>query len=195
MSRILSKGTTGADVRALQDVLNFHIRRGEPLKVDGIFGPKTDARVREFQRANGLTVDGKVGPRTNEQLFEVTTLTLPLLFVPIFQLSPPTLGGGGFGIKPPQLIPPLQWPGPPLPPPSPFLLGGTFRLPPAGLTTLPLFNSNANALGLSITMPTRKDPLDPTVASRLAIIELIDNLPVDSKFKAFLISKVPSTQT
>ena len=64
-----------------------------------------------------------------------------------------------------------------------------------GSTRLPQFSSPANALGLTITVPTRKDPLDPTVASRLAIVDLIDDLPVNSKFKAFLISKVPSTQT
>jgi peptidoglycan hydrolase-like protein with peptidoglycan-binding domain len=194
MGRILSRGTTGADVRALQDVLNFHIRRGEPLKVDGLFGPKTEARVREFQRANGLKMDGLVGPRTNEQLFEETVIAVPLFFLP--NLSLPTLGGGGgFGIQPPRLIPQLQWPGPPTPLLPPFTFGGMFRLPPAGFTALPQFSSPANALGLSITVPTRKDPVDPTVASRAAIIELIDNLPINSKFKTFLTSKVPSTQT
>jgi peptidoglycan hydrolase-like protein with peptidoglycan-binding domain len=69
MSDLLRQGSTGAEVRALQDVLNFHVRRVAPLKVDGVFGPKTDARVREFQRANGLKADGLVGPKTNAQLF------------------------------------------------------------------------------------------------------------------------------
>jgi hypothetical protein len=195
MGRILSRGTTGADVRALQDVLNFQIRRGTPLKVDGIFGPATDARVREFQSANDLKVDGLVGDLTNAELFVVTTIAVPLIFTPNLSLTPPTLGVGPTGLQPPRLIPQLQWPGPPLPPPSPFQFGGSFRLAPASFALLPQFNSPANALGLSITVPTRKDPLDPTVASRLAIIDLINDLPVDSKFKAFLISKVPSTQT
>jgi hypothetical protein len=114
--------------------------------------------------------------------------------MPNFQLNPPAFGGG-FGIKPPRLIPELQWPGPPSPPPFPFEFGGNFKLLPASLTMLPQFNSNANALGLTITVPTRKDPVDPFVASRLAIIDMINNLPVDSKFKAFLISNVPSTVT
>lgn len=32
--------------------------------VDGIFGAKTEAAVKEFQRSNGLAVDGIVGPKT-----------------------------------------------------------------------------------------------------------------------------------
>ena len=32
--------------------------------VDGIYGPKTKAAVKSFQKKNGLTVDGIVGPKT-----------------------------------------------------------------------------------------------------------------------------------
>ena len=70
MGRLVKQGSKGADVRAIQDVLNFHIRRLEPLAVDGDFGPRTHARVVEFQKVNALKADGIVGPRTMTKLFE-----------------------------------------------------------------------------------------------------------------------------
>jgi hypothetical protein len=192
MDRTLSLGMSGPDVRALQDALNYQIRRGEPLKVDGIFGPKTLVRVRDFQQVNRLKIDGIAGPLTQAQLYEVTEITLPILFMPNLRLNPPTFGqGASSGIQPPRLVPPLQWPGPPAPPPPPFLLGGAFRLDQSSLALLPSFSSPANALGLRFTVPTRKDSLDPAVQSRQAIVEMIDDLPVNSRFKAFLVSKVP----
>jgi peptidoglycan hydrolase-like protein with peptidoglycan-binding domain len=203
MSRLLCQGMTGSDVRALQDVLNFHIRRGQPLRVDGVFGPKTQARVLEFQKVNGLKADGLVGPKTNDQLFEVTEVPLPILLMDRSQLDrrkrprnpPPQVGASqNFGIQPPRLIPPLHWPGPPATPPFPFSFR-TFSLSPNGLAFLPELTGAANALGLKITVPTRKDPADPLVQSRKAIIELIDELPVNSKFKVLLTSLVPNPLT
>lgn len=35
-----------------------------PLTIDGLFGPNTEAAVRNYQTEFGLTVDGLVGPRT-----------------------------------------------------------------------------------------------------------------------------------
>jgi Putative peptidoglycan binding domain len=192
MSQTLSLGSTGQPVRALQDVLNFQIRRGDPLVVDGKFGPKTQARVREFQAAVGLKADGIVGPLTNAQLFEVTDVTVPLIFMPRLQLTLPTIGRG---IQPPRLIPPLQWPGPPLAAPPPFRLGGSFTLGPSSSTSLPSFSAPANVLGLQFTVPTRKDPEDPDVASRTAILGLIDDLPANNRFKVFLGSLVPNPVT
>lgn len=63
--RLLRYGDRGADVRLLQQQLNRH---GASLVVDGIFGPRTDAALRAFQRREGLVVDGIVGPKTIAKL-------------------------------------------------------------------------------------------------------------------------------
>jgi peptidoglycan hydrolase-like protein with peptidoglycan-binding domain len=39
-----------------------------PLEIDGEFGPKTNAKVQEFQRRNNLVPDGVVGPQTKQAL-------------------------------------------------------------------------------------------------------------------------------
>ena len=70
MARLLSRGTTGVDVSELQAGLNFHVRSpAKPLNPDGIFGPLTEARVREFQKLAALKVDGLVGPNTIAALY------------------------------------------------------------------------------------------------------------------------------
>lgn len=70
ISRILKyvKGNimTGDDVRAVQRRLN--VEGYNCGTVDGSFGKKTDAAVREFQSARGLKADGIVGKKTVEAL-------------------------------------------------------------------------------------------------------------------------------
>ncbi|WP_239405249.1 peptidoglycan-binding protein [Frankia sp. Cj3] len=56
-------GASGPTVTRAQRALN-RSEPGERLLPDGIFGPKTDAAVRDFQKANQLPVDGIVGPTT-----------------------------------------------------------------------------------------------------------------------------------
>lgn len=58
---LLRKGSKGAKVTQLQDMLNS---RGAKLDADGKFGPKTRAALRTFQRENKLAVDGVFGPDT-----------------------------------------------------------------------------------------------------------------------------------
>ena len=58
----LRRGSKGDAVRELQLAL-YHLDH-ENLMVDGIFGGKTEAAVRDFQDKCGLTVDGIVGPKT-----------------------------------------------------------------------------------------------------------------------------------
>lgn len=55
-------GSKGACVRELQNLL---LAKGmKPGPADGVFGPKTAAAVRAFQKKSKLTVDGVVGPIT-----------------------------------------------------------------------------------------------------------------------------------
>jgi len=72
----VKKGSNGDGVRGVQEEFQFRNLSGDPskgLKVDGDFGPKTDATVRGFQHALALdipsvAVDGIVGPVTWQAL-------------------------------------------------------------------------------------------------------------------------------
>lgn len=64
---LLGRGRSSSpeQVTQLQEMLRTH---GAEIEADGIFGPKTEAAVREFQRENDLQVDGIVGPETGGAL-------------------------------------------------------------------------------------------------------------------------------
>ena len=64
-SRLLKKGTSGSDVKALQELLN---QLGAALAVDGEFGSKTETAVKAFQKKTGLKQDGKYGDQTHTAL-------------------------------------------------------------------------------------------------------------------------------
>jgi putative peptidoglycan binding protein len=185
MGRLIRQGSKGADVRAVQDVLNFHIRRLEPLDVDGNFGPKTHARVVEFQKANKLKVDGLVGPETLGKLFEEELVPVPLALVPKLTLTMPSFGRRPLGLQPPQLIPPLTLPPLSQPLVSPFLL------PPASFSAVPTLTQRGQSLNLMLTAPVRNDPADPRVTSFNQVMHLLSSLPSDFPFRAFLIDLVP----
>jgi peptidoglycan hydrolase-like protein with peptidoglycan-binding domain len=57
---VLSSGNEGRQVRLLQAALG--------IAADGIFGPQTEAAVKQFQASRGLVVDGVVGPATSGSL-------------------------------------------------------------------------------------------------------------------------------
>jgi len=57
---MLKIGSTGEDVKLLQTKLG--------LTPDGVFGPGTEKKVKEWQRSNGLVDDGIVGQLTWEKL-------------------------------------------------------------------------------------------------------------------------------
>jgi peptidoglycan hydrolase-like protein with peptidoglycan-binding domain len=60
LSAYLREGSSGAAVRRLQKKIG--------ATVDGRFGPKTEARLKAWQRSHHLTADGVVGPRTARAL-------------------------------------------------------------------------------------------------------------------------------
>ncbi|WP_315925392.1 N-acetylmuramidase domain-containing protein [Mesorhizobium sp. SP-1A] len=62
---LLRRGSRGEAVRTLQDELG---RAGHALSADGLFGPATEAAVRNFQSAHGLAADGIAGPQTLKAL-------------------------------------------------------------------------------------------------------------------------------
>jgi len=62
----VKKGASGSAVSELQRLLN---ENGYTLDVDGNFGAKTQAAVRDYQQKNSLTVDGIVGNQTWSSLF------------------------------------------------------------------------------------------------------------------------------
>jgi len=69
LRRILKLNMYGQGIDIVQLALNNQPPSMlPPLKVDGVFGPKTKARVQEFQRDHSLNPDGIVGPNTRRAL-------------------------------------------------------------------------------------------------------------------------------
>ena len=64
--RILRMGSLGPAVELLQLALNR--AGGGELETDGIFGPKTDRALRQFQQRSGLLADGIAGRDTHRAL-------------------------------------------------------------------------------------------------------------------------------
>jgi peptidoglycan hydrolase-like protein with peptidoglycan-binding domain len=57
---LLTTGNEGRQVRLLQSELG--------IKADGVYGPETEAAVKQFQASRGLVVDNVVGPATSAAL-------------------------------------------------------------------------------------------------------------------------------
>lgn len=64
----IRRGSKGEIVTQCQDLLS---KDGYDLEVDGIFGPITEKRVKEFQKKHKLVVDGIVGPKTWTELLKI----------------------------------------------------------------------------------------------------------------------------
>jgi hypothetical protein len=61
---VLTKGSTGEQVKTLQRLLMALGYDMGTYGADGSFGGTTEKRVREFQQRSGLSVDGSVGQKT-----------------------------------------------------------------------------------------------------------------------------------
>ena len=71
----LRPGSSGDEVKLLQSRL---AKSGfPPGKIDGDFGPGTEAAIRAFQHSKGLLADGVAGPCTLAALGLVKDATLP----------------------------------------------------------------------------------------------------------------------
>ena len=87
----VSYGAKGSSVTELQKLLN---NNGYNLSVDGDFGAKTQAAVKDYQQKNGLAVDGIVGTNTwgaltNAQTPAQTTPAAPQQEAPKFDYNKP----------------------------------------------------------------------------------------------------------
>lgn len=58
---LIKRGSSGKSVERIQRALSIH--------VDGIFGAKTEAAVKAYQKRHNLTADGIVGPQTWNTMF------------------------------------------------------------------------------------------------------------------------------
>jgi Putative peptidoglycan binding domain len=182
MPRTLSKNITGKDVVELQDVLNFHIRRFDLLQVDGIFGSKTDSRVREFQKVNSLVVDGLVGTKTRAMLFGfkhrlLTLGILPSAALPVRQVQP----------SPSVPLAPLRFPNPFQ---VPRLQLTPFVLPPSKFILLPQLQLQPSLLELMLRVPVRRDPGDLKVATAKSILNFVNELGIHKKLGPFVVDKL-----
>ncbi len=76
MGFLLRSNSRGPQVKKLQLALNFLEASPQPLQVDGIFGPKTQAATIIFQTKAKLTPDGMAGPKTANSLAQITLLNI-----------------------------------------------------------------------------------------------------------------------
>ena len=73
---LLAVGARGPQVSQLQETLNKVKVGVNPLVVDGDFGFRTEAAVKQFQQRSGLPVDGIYGPQTAARLIGGSATTL-----------------------------------------------------------------------------------------------------------------------
>lgn len=135
----LRLGSQGLWVRKLQTILNDN---GAKLKVDGDFGPKTQAAVKNFQNAHGLTKDGIVGPYTWDALgLEEAKQADAEIKASLPPLEPPVEAPGQVPVAP----------GATPPSPSPDAPSPASEVPPS-TPTEPVEGSNAWTVGKFVSL-------------------------------------------
>ena len=70
---LLNQGSSGSEVKKLQQALVDAGYDVGSSGVDGIYGSNTAAAVKQYQQANGLTVDGIAGNQTLNKLYDYGT--------------------------------------------------------------------------------------------------------------------------
>ncbi|TAK57249.1 peptidoglycan-binding protein [Patescibacteria group bacterium] len=104
-ARNLTVGSTGADVKNLQILLNSNAATrvalsgaGSPGKETSTFGPATKAAVIKYQRLNSIPTTGYVGPLTRAALALASTPSTPVVTVPGGTV-PPVVVPSGSGLR------------------------------------------------------------------------------------------------
>lgn len=72
-TKSLSKGSSGDEVKQLQEVLKQDPEIYPEGKVTGFFGSATEAAVKKFQEKHGIESLGIIGPKTRQKLNELIT--------------------------------------------------------------------------------------------------------------------------
>jgi peptidoglycan hydrolase-like protein with peptidoglycan-binding domain len=149
---ILKRGMKSTEVALVQNALNQGTSFSPPLVVDGDYGPRTEERVRQFQREKGLSPDGTVGPLTLNELFTGVQLTGIISIRPagptvsLSENTPQTSLSFSPDSRDAQWQAEMQawldWAAKPFPrgtaPPLPQALPPSLNMPQAGPTLLPL---------------------------------------------------------
>lgn len=68
-SKTVNKGSKGANVKHVQNFLNWCIKAG--LKVDGSCGSKTVAAIKKYQKQYGLKADGSFGAKSKAKAQQI----------------------------------------------------------------------------------------------------------------------------
>jgi len=83
---LLARGSSGGAVEALQKALAA--LGVNPGTIDGVFGPKTEAAVKRFQKKAGLEQDGIAGPKTMKAMDMLQKPAARPAVKPIFLSTP-----------------------------------------------------------------------------------------------------------